>query len=94
MSENHKPYILTFPGDWKEDFGLENGSYLNICVVCKDKFVGHKRRCVCKICDDKAAAAFEALTDDQKQEQQRIFARQAGEWMRNRDNSRDNQYKR
>ena len=37
-------------GNWKEDFGHENGNYENICIDCGDPFIGHKRRQVCKSC--------------------------------------------
>jgi hypothetical protein len=36
------------PIDFPEDFGHENGKYINICCVCHRTFVGHKRRVVCK----------------------------------------------
>jgi hypothetical protein len=39
--------------DWKEDFTHENGNYMNGCMYCKQMFYGHKRRVVCKICDNK-----------------------------------------
>lgn len=39
--------------DWIEDTSHENGNYMNICVLCKCEFVGHKRRVVCKTCDKK-----------------------------------------
>jgi hypothetical protein len=35
---------------WPEDYGHENGRYMNQCIVCKELFVGHKRRGVCKEC--------------------------------------------
>jgi hypothetical protein len=47
---------------WAEDAGHENGNYSNSCVVCLRQFVGHKRRCVCKVC----AAAPQAPTDAHK----------------------------
>lgn len=36
--------------DWTEDFSHENGYYINTCSVCKSKFMGHKRRPLCKEC--------------------------------------------
>src|ERR1700759_4156825 len=36
--------------DWTEDFSHENGKYICHCVECKQKFMGHKRRAVCKQC--------------------------------------------
>jgi hypothetical protein len=36
--------------DWTEDFPHENGKYQNECLVCRETFLGHKRRVVCKLC--------------------------------------------
>lgn len=36
--------------DWPEDFPHENGQYMNTCHVCKNTFIGHKHRVVCKVC--------------------------------------------
>ena len=36
--------------DWTEDFALDNGNYFSRCVKCKSRFLGHKRRAVCKAC--------------------------------------------
>lgn len=36
--------------DWPEDFNHENGSYINECCLCGHRFLGHKRRVVCRIC--------------------------------------------
>jgi hypothetical protein len=36
--------------DWTEDFSHENGNYMCICSICKEKFYGHKRRPYCKLC--------------------------------------------
>ncbi len=36
--------------DWPEDFPHENGSYFNQCFVCKETFLGYKRRAICKKC--------------------------------------------
>ena len=35
---------------WPEDYGHENGNYENFCVYCNQRFLGHKRRVVCKLC--------------------------------------------
>ena len=40
-------------GDWDEDFTHENGNYMNKCIDCKEMFIGHKRRVVCKVCAHK-----------------------------------------
>jgi len=39
--------------NWFEDFHLENGCYTNTCVHCKEEFLGHKRRPLCKECYEK-----------------------------------------
>lgn len=36
--------------DRTEDFPHENGYYVNRCVACEKKFMGHKRRATCKEC--------------------------------------------
>lgn len=36
--------------DWPEDFHFENGNYECMCIKCKSKFFGHKRRVICKSC--------------------------------------------
>lgn len=36
--------------DWTEDFGRENGDYLNQCSECGVQFCGHKRRVICRVC--------------------------------------------
>jgi len=36
--------------DWPEDFDHENGKYQNRCMECKQTFMGHKRRVICKKC--------------------------------------------
>lgn len=40
----------TGPGDWTEDFPHENGGYSNRCTKCRERFVGHKRRVICRVC--------------------------------------------
>ncbi len=44
--------LSTSPRDWTDDFAHENGNYLCGCVVCGERFKGHKRRKVCKVCAD------------------------------------------
>ncbi len=46
--------------DWPEDAHLENGNYVNSCCKCKQRFIGHKRRVVCKACHQKAETLREA----------------------------------
>lgn len=36
--------------NWREDFGHENGRYVNMCGQCELPFIGHKRRRTCKVC--------------------------------------------
>ena len=36
--------------NWIEDYGQENGNYVNTCIRCGEIFKGHKRRVVCKLC--------------------------------------------
>lgn len=40
------------PGNWPEDFHLENGCYQRICMYCGNLFYGYKRRIVCKTCSE------------------------------------------
>lgn len=48
--------LIPFPSesgahrDWPEDFASENGCYSNVCLGCRQRFLGHKRRMVCKQC--------------------------------------------
>lgn len=37
--------------DWPEDAAQENGKYYCICGRCGEQFLGHKRRGICKCCD-------------------------------------------
>lgn len=37
---------------FKEDYEHENGQYINICSYCEKEFMGHKRRVVCKSCQN------------------------------------------
>lgn len=43
--------------DWPEDFGHENGNYMNVCGFCGHPFTGHKRRVVCRKCSEQPAEA-------------------------------------
>lgn len=38
--------------DYPEDFSHENGNYSNTCYKCNVMFTGHKRRVVCKKCNN------------------------------------------
>jgi len=35
---------------FEEDSHMENGNYMNTCLSCGHRFLGHKRRRICKIC--------------------------------------------
>jgi formate dehydrogenase maturation protein FdhE len=54
--------------DWKEDFGHENGRYFCVCVTCENKFMGHKRRHICKTCDTESREDYEKLSDEEKEQ--------------------------
>ena len=41
--------------DWTEDASHENGNYESACLICRCKFVGHKRRVFCKQCQNQKA---------------------------------------
>ena len=36
--------------NWKEDYEGCMGGYMNRCLKCKDVFLGHKERLICKEC--------------------------------------------
>lgn len=38
------------PRDWPEDFTDENGNYNCLCSICGNRFIGYKRRIICKLC--------------------------------------------
>jgi hypothetical protein len=38
------------PHDWPEDWPHENGDYECRCCMCNARFVGYKRRVVCRSC--------------------------------------------
>lgn len=42
------------PRNWTEDYPHENGNYICFCKTCNNTFIGHKRRILCKECDEKA----------------------------------------
>lgn len=48
MIDNYKPTARDYPGDFSD----ENGNYEHDCFYCKQKFIGHKRRMICKECED------------------------------------------
>jgi len=60
--------------DWIEDSRHENGGYFNKCMQCKDDFIGHKRRLICRKCHYKNKAVWDAMSDKEK-----------ADWLENRD---------
>ena len=50
MDLNNKVYVPEYPGNYPEDYEMENGQYMHQCKVCGNKFTGHKDRIICKIC--------------------------------------------
>ena len=56
-SESEKPEREVWPckdspKNWEEDYQHENGNYVNRCMYCKELFFGHKRRVVCRECQE------------------------------------------
>ena len=52
--------------DWPEDFSHENGQYFRECLQCNAKFVAHKRRHICKVCDEHNKAKYDAMTEEER----------------------------
>jgi len=52
MEEEIRNDIPSFnsPKNWTEDYNHENGNYICTCSKCKENFIGHKRRPLCKEC--------------------------------------------
>ena len=50
MDLNNKVYVPEYPGNYPEDFEMENGQYMHQCRECENTFVGHKYRRICKVC--------------------------------------------
>lgn len=48
--------------DWTEDESHENGQYYCTCIECGERFIGHKRRVICKTCAGVAAAIEDLRT--------------------------------
>lgn len=46
-------HLINNPNNYTEDFSHENGNYENKCCSCKEHFLGHKRRVICKGCLNK-----------------------------------------
>ena len=52
QTESVKWYYKYTERDWQEDEHEENGRYSNKCAFCDCTFVGHKRRVICKVCNN------------------------------------------
>lgn len=50
MNKLSYPEVRNYEGNWVEDYSLENGNYINECIICKNGFLGHKNRRLCKVC--------------------------------------------
>ena len=50
LIDNFQMQVNNQDRNWKEDFHLENGNYMNICMFCQGAFLGHARRVVCRLC--------------------------------------------
>jgi len=50
--------------DWPEDAEHENGCYRNTCITCNEGFNGHKRRVLCRVCDDPVVSALRAAREE------------------------------
>ena len=55
--------------DYRQDFSEENGQYMHQCRICKNVFIGHKRRpSICSLCKSSMDKA------ELKLEQRKLFA--------------------
>lgn len=70
MSEKLKPCIFPLyendPRSFQEDFQHENGQYFCECSSCKQRFMGHKRRHTCKVCETEHKEWLESLNPRQR----------------------------
>lgn len=44
--------LLNSDRSWHEDYPNENGTYINKCHLCGEKFVGHVDKVWCRTCYD------------------------------------------
>ena len=42
--------LLSYKGNWPEDFEFENGKYICGCYKCGHQFLGNRKRAICAIC--------------------------------------------
>ena len=45
--------------------GGENDSYFNVCCVCDEKYIGHKRSVACRKCHENGKNFWEGLTEEE-----------------------------
>lgn len=50
--------------NWTEDFSHENGNYECICCECGHRFMGHKRRVICRECTKDVQGAVEKASTE------------------------------
>ena len=60
--------------DWPEDYGQENGNYFQKCLHCENNFIGHKRRLVCRKCDEIRQAKWKAMSQNEQQAEVKLGA--------------------
>lgn len=58
------------PGNWPEDFHLENGNYQCRCHKCDRAFIGYKRRTTCKVCATAEQVRVSKLTAEELAKEQ------------------------
>jgi uncharacterized OB-fold protein len=82
MDLNNKVYVPENPGDYPEDFEMENGLYMNQCRECGNMFCGHKRRGICKVCAEEVESETESYVEKFKgwdEEKQNAFIKEMKE---------------
>lgn len=67
--------------DWHEDAPHENGNYQCRCCQCEQTFVGHKRRVVCKVCDEENRRKWAAMSEEERAEVRRQRESEFIHWM-------------
>jgi len=73
--------LINSPKNWKEDYEHENGNYMCHCRLCKQSFLGHKRRVMCKECTERQVIG--TLIEGEHPDE--IYPR-AGSWLEERRN--------
>ena len=52
--------------DWPDDWPHDNGQYFCTCIPCGSRFIGYKRRHVCRKCHFEHTARYEAMTPEKR----------------------------